>query len=63
MREREASIRDRNKVLTETLQNLVQLFEATSRPQQAAEWRTKLATAQAAGRTGKPAWPRFSVNE
>jgi tetratricopeptide (TPR) repeat protein len=50
MKQREDKIRDRTKVLTETLQNLVQLFEATSRPEQAEEWRTKLNTFQAAGR-------------
>jgi len=63
MREREGSIRERNKVLTETLQNMVQLFEATSRPEQAAEWRTKLTVVQAAGSKGRPAWPRYSTND
>jgi non-specific serine/threonine protein kinase/serine/threonine-protein kinase len=63
MREREDKIRDRTKVLKESLQSLIQLFEATSRPEQAEEWRTKLAIVQAAGRGVKPAWPRFSLNE
>jgi serine/threonine protein kinase/tetratricopeptide (TPR) repeat protein len=63
MRQRQAGVRDRNKVLTESLQTLVELFEATSRPEQAADVRTKLTMAQAAGRTGKPAWPRFSADE
>src|SRR5262249_22053798 len=63
MREREDKIRDRNKLLIETLQNLVQLFEATSRPEQAAEWRTKLAMVQAAGPKGRPDWPRLSVSD
>jgi serine/threonine protein kinase len=63
MREREGSIRDRNKVLAETLQNLVQLFEATSRPDLAADWRTKLTVVQAAGPKGRPPWPRFSLND
>jgi tetratricopeptide (TPR) repeat protein len=63
MREREGSIRDRNKVLAETLQNMVQLFEATSRPEQTAEWRTKLTVVQAAGPKGRPPWPRFSLND
>src|SRR5262249_23717053 len=42
MRERENNIRERNKVLAEILQNIVQLFEATSRPEEASDWRTKL---------------------
>ena len=63
MREREAGVRDRIKVLTESVQDLIQLFEATSRPEQAAEWKTKLATVQAAGQKRKPVWPPYSVNE
>jgi len=63
MREREGSIRDRNKVLAESLQYFVQLFEATVRPEKAAEWRTKLAIVQAAGPKGKPVWPQFSTND
>jgi hypothetical protein len=62
MREREDKIRDRNKVLTETVQNLVQLFDVTSQTEKAAEWKTKLAVILAAGPKGRPAWPRFSVN-
>jgi len=63
MREREDKIRDRNKVLTETLQSFVQLFEATSRSEKAVEWRTKLAVVQAAGPKRKPAWPPFSSDD
>jgi tetratricopeptide (TPR) repeat protein len=63
MGEREDKIRDRNKVLAETLQSVVQLFEATSRPEQAAEWKDKLAMVQGAGPKARPAWPRFSVHE
>jgi serine/threonine protein kinase len=40
---REGAIRDRRKVLTETLENLVQLYTATSRPDEAAQWKQKLA--------------------
>jgi serine/threonine protein kinase/tetratricopeptide (TPR) repeat protein len=60
MRQRDAGIRDRNKVLTESIQDLIQLFEATSRPEQAAEWRTKLTLIASAGPTGpkrRPPWP------
>jgi serine/threonine protein kinase len=57
MRERESSIRERTKVLTELMQNLVQLFESTSRPEKAAEWRDKLAMVQSAGPRQKPPWP------
>jgi tetratricopeptide (TPR) repeat protein len=63
MREREAGVRDRTKVLTESIQNLIQLFEATSRPEQAAEWKTKLAAVQATNLRRKPIWPPFTVNE
>jgi tetratricopeptide (TPR) repeat protein len=63
MREREAGVRDRTKVLTESIQDMIQLFEVTSRPDQAAEWKTKLATVQAAGPKRKPVWPPFSANE
>jgi tetratricopeptide (TPR) repeat protein len=63
MRQRQAGVRDRNKVLTESLQYLAELFDATSRPEQAADVRTKLTMVQAAGRTGKPVWPRFSADE
>ena len=48
---------------TNLLDTFIQLFEATSRPEQAAEWRTKLSLVQAAGPRGRPAWPRFSINE
>jgi serine/threonine protein kinase len=57
MRERESSIRERTKVLAELMQNLVQLFESTSRPEKAAEWRDKLAMVQSAGPRRKPPWP------
>jgi tetratricopeptide (TPR) repeat protein len=60
MREREDKIRARTKVLTETMQSFIQLFEATSRPEKAAEWKASLATVLAAGPRGRPAWPRFS---
>jgi len=63
MRAREDKIRDRHKVLTEALQNFIQLFEATSRSEKAIEWRTKLAIVQAAGPKRKPAWPPFSAND
>jgi hypothetical protein len=56
-RERESSIRERTKVLTELMQNLVQLFESTSRSEKAAEWREKLAIVQSAGPRQKPPWP------
>jgi hypothetical protein len=49
--------------LEESIQALVQLFEATARFEQAAEWRTKLTVVQAAGSKDKPAWPRFSDND
>ncbi len=62
MRQRESGIRDRYKVLEESIQTLVQLFEATSRFESAAEWRTKLNVIQAAGPRGNPTWPRFSAN-
>jgi hypothetical protein len=58
LNERESSIRDRTKVLTECLQYLVQFYDVTSQPEKAAEWRTKLAMVQAT-RT-KPVWPKFS---
>jgi len=63
MRQRESGIRDRYTVLTESIESLVQLFEATSRFETAAEWRTKLTVVQAAGPRGKPAWPRLSAND
>jgi len=63
MRQRESGIRERSKVLTESLEYLVQLFEGTSRFEQAADWRTKLTVVQAAGPRGKPAWPRFSPSD
>ncbi len=63
MREREDKIRDRNKVLTEALQNFIQLFEATSRSEKAVEWRTKLAVIQAAGPKRRSAWPPFSADD
>lgn len=42
MKQREGNIRDRNKLFPETLQRLVQLYEATARPAQATEWKKKL---------------------
>ena len=63
LREREDKIRDRTKVLIESIQNFVELFEVTSRPERAAEWRTKLAMVQAAGPKKKPTWPRFSLDD
>jgi serine/threonine protein kinase len=63
MREREASIRQPTRVLLETIQSFIQLYEATSRPQPAAEWRTRLAMVQTAGPKGRPAWPRFAVSD
>jgi len=42
MKQREANIRDRNKVFSETLQQLVQLYEETKRPDQIAAWKEKL---------------------
>jgi len=63
MRQRESGIRDRYQVLTESIENLVQLFEVTSQFEKAAEWRANLTVVQAAGPRGKPAWPRFSANE
>jgi serine/threonine protein kinase len=63
MRAREGGLRDPTKVLTESIQTLVQLFEATSRPEKAAEWREKLAMVQAAGPRRKPAWPAFSNDD
>ena len=63
MRQRESGIRDRYQVLEESIQTLIQLFEATSRFEKAAEWRAKLTVVQAAGPRGKPDWPRFSAND
>ena len=63
MREREAGVRDRTKVLTESIQDLIELFEATSRPEQVVEWKAKLAAVQATGPRRKPFWPLLSVNE
>jgi serine/threonine protein kinase len=57
MRKRESSIRERTKVLAEAVQDLVQLFEATSRPEKAAEWKEKLAALQSAGPRRKLPWP------
>jgi serine/threonine protein kinase len=57
MGEREGSIRDRTKVLTECLQYLIQFYDATSQPEKAAQWRTKLAIVQATRK--KPVWPKF----
>src|SRR5262249_43646475 len=62
MRERESSIRERNKVLAEILQNIVQLFEATSRPEEASDWRTKLTVVQTAGPKARPPWPPLRPN-
>ena len=63
MRQRESGIRERSKVLTESLESMIQLYEATFRFEKAAEWRTKLTVVQAAGSKGKPAWPQFSNND
>ncbi|HSU55693.1 MAG TPA: serine/threonine-protein kinase [Candidatus Dormibacteraeota bacterium] len=63
MRERESSIRDRTKVLVESLQTFIQLFEATARPQKADEWRGKLSAVQASGPRSKPVWPEFSSKD
>lgn len=63
MRKREAGMRDRNKLLAESMENLVTLFENTSRPESAAEWREKLTAVQAAGAKGKPTWPAFAPEE
>ena len=57
MREREDKIRERTKVLIESLENLIQLFDATTRPEKAAEWREKLASVRSAGPRHKPPWP------
>src|SRR5439155_15976374 len=43
MKQREANIRDRYKLFSETLQQLVRLYEETNRPDQAAEWKKRLA--------------------
>ena len=43
MKERDTHIRDRRKVFSETLQNLVQLYTAMSRADKAAEWKKELA--------------------
>jgi tetratricopeptide (TPR) repeat protein len=43
MKQREANIRDHHKLFSETLGYLIQLYEATNRPDQAAEWEHKLA--------------------
>ena len=61
MRERELAIRDRTKVLTESIQGLIQLFDATARPEKADEWRAKLAEVKAVGPRRKPFWPPFSA--
>jgi tetratricopeptide (TPR) repeat protein len=63
MRQRDSGIRERYTVLTESIEYLVQLFEATSRFEKAAEWRTKLTVIQADGPKGNPTWPRFSGDE
>jgi serine/threonine protein kinase len=57
MTEREGSIRDRTKVLTECLQYLIQFYDATTQPEKAAQWRTKLAIVQATRKN--PVWPKF----
>ena len=43
MKQRQADIRDRSKVFSETLEQLIRLCEATNRPDQAAQWKHKLA--------------------
>jgi len=58
MKEREARIPSAGKIrLQETLQRLVQLYEATGRLDQAAEWKQKLAEFAKAGTDKKPAEP------
>jgi len=42
IKERDTGIRERRKVFTDALENLVQLYTATSRPGPAAEWQEKL---------------------
>jgi WD40 repeat protein/serine/threonine protein kinase len=57
MKQREATIPSTGKAnLPETLQRLVQLYEATDRPAQAAEWKQKLAEFEK-GESEKPATP------
>jgi serine/threonine protein kinase/tetratricopeptide (TPR) repeat protein len=43
MKQREVNIRDRSKLFPEVLDQLIQLYEATNRPDQVAEWKRKLA--------------------
>ncbi len=63
MREREGSIRERTKIMTESLQYLAQFYEATSQIEKSAIWRTRLAMIQAAGPRGRPAWPPFAEEQ
>ena len=56
MKQREATIPPQGKVrLTEALDRLVRLYEATGQKDKAAEWRKKLAEAKKAG--AKPKGP------
>jgi hypothetical protein len=58
MKQREAKIPANGELrLKETLQRLVQLYEATSRPDQAAQWKQKLAEFEKAESEQKPAPP------
>jgi tetratricopeptide (TPR) repeat protein len=43
MEQRADHVRDRRKVFSETIRNLVQLYEATGQPDKAADWKKKLA--------------------
>ena len=57
MKQREARIPSAGKIrFQETFQRLVQLYEATGRPDQAAEWKQKLAEFERA-ETKKPPAP------
>ena len=58
MKQREAKIPPAGKPrLKETLQRLVQLYEETGRPAQAAEWKQKLAQFEKAETERQPAAP------
>ncbi len=59
MRQREAAIPPQGKVrIQETLQRLVQLYEATGEPEKAAEWNKKLAEFDQAGAEEQNATPK-----
>jgi hypothetical protein len=58
MKQREEEIpADGRPRLKETLQRLVQLYEATSRPDRAAQWKQKLAEFEKAETEQKPSEP------